>query len=139
LVIAGAVVLCRGGDCYKTFGTAFPDWFGNLGASVYTLFQVMTLESWSMGIVRPVMETYPLAWIFFIPFILIATFTMLNLFIAVIVNAMQGMQEEERQKIEHAFQETAHSESEAILKEIRALRAEVAAMRQASVPDATNT
>lgn len=37
------------------FGEAFPDWFGSLGASLYTLFQVMTLESWSMGIVRPVM------------------------------------------------------------------------------------
>lgn len=117
----------------KTFGHPFPEWFGNLGASFYTLFQVMTLESWSMGIVRPVMEAYPLAWIFFIPFILIATFTMLNLFIAVIVNAMQGMQEEERQKIEHEFQETAHSESEAILQEIRALRAEVTALREAPV------
>ncbi|MGC1442221.1 MAG: ion transporter, partial [Burkholderiaceae bacterium] len=37
------------------FGQAFPDWFGNIGESAYTLFQVMTLESWSMGIVRPVM------------------------------------------------------------------------------------
>ena len=84
----------------KLFGQAFPDWFGSLGASLYTLFQVMTLESWSMGIARPVMEQFPYAWAFFVPFILIATFTMLNLFIAVIVNAVQSMHDEEH-KAEH--------------------------------------
>ena len=74
----------------QVFGDRFPDWFGTLGRSLYTLFQVMTLESWSMGIVRPLMEVFPYAWTFFIPFILVATFTMLNLFIGVIVGAMQG-------------------------------------------------
>lgn len=77
----------------QLFGDAFPDWFGTLGLSFYTLFQVMTLESWSMGIVRPVMEVYPLAWLYFVPFILIATFMMLNLFIAVIVDAIQTNRE----------------------------------------------
>ena len=48
----GAVIATR------LFGAAFPDWFGTLGASAYTLFQVMTLESWSMGISRPVMEQF---------------------------------------------------------------------------------
>jgi voltage-gated sodium channel len=79
----------------KIFGDMFPDWFGTLGLSLYTLFQVMTLESWSMGIARPVMEAFPYAWVFFIPFILIATFTMLNLFIAIIVNAMQSFNDAE--------------------------------------------
>lgn len=73
------------------FGQAFPDWFGNLGRSLYTLFQVMTLESWSMGIVRPVMEHSPWAWAFFVPFILVSAFTMLNLFVAVIVDTMGQM------------------------------------------------
>ena len=73
----------------KLFGGAFPQWFGTLGDSAFTLFQVMTLESWAMGIVRPVMEIYPEAWIFFLIFILASTFTLLNLFIAVIVNAIQ--------------------------------------------------
>ncbi len=76
------------------YGATFPEWFGSLGRSAYTLFQVMTLESWSMGIVRPIMNEHPLAWVFFIPFILIATFTLLNLFIAVIVNAVQKVQQE---------------------------------------------
>lgn len=75
----------------ELFGEAFPEWFGTLGRSLYSLFQIMTLESWSMGIVRPVMEVYPWAWAFFVPFIVIATFTILNLFIGIIVSTMQEL------------------------------------------------
>jgi len=75
----------------RLFGEYFPQWFGSLGASLYSLFQIMTLESWSMGIVRPVMEVYPYAWAFFVPFIMIATFTILNLFIGIIVSTMQEL------------------------------------------------
>ena len=77
----------------KLYGAEFPDWFGSLGESAYTLFQVMTLESWSMGIVRPVMEAHPYAWLFFVPFILATSFTVLNLFIGIIVSAMQSEHE----------------------------------------------
>jgi voltage-gated sodium channel len=73
------------------FGESFPQWFGSLGASLFSLFQIMTLESWSMGIVRPVMEVFPWAWAFFVPFIVIATFTILNLFIGIIVSTMQEL------------------------------------------------
>ena len=71
------------------FGETHPQWFGHLGQSLYSLFQIMTLESWSMGIVRPVMESHPWAWMFFVPFIVFATFTILNLFIGIIVSTMQ--------------------------------------------------
>jgi len=110
----------------QLFGSAFPDWFGTLPRSLYSLFQIMTLESWSMGIVRPVMERYPYAWAFFVPFILIATFTMLNLFIAVVVNAMQSRYHEE----EAAEAQAAHIEREQMLVEVRALREEVAALTE---------
>ncbi len=73
----------------KLFGAAFPDWFGTLGRSLYSLFQIMTLESWSMGIVRPVMELYPYAWAFFVPFIMVTTFAVVNLLVGLIVNSMQ--------------------------------------------------
>ncbi|KZN58355.1 voltage-gated sodium channel [Pseudoalteromonas luteoviolacea NCIMB 1942] len=71
------------------------EWFGSIGASAYTLFQVMTLESWSMGIVRPTMELFPQSWLFFVPFIIITSFAVLNLFIGIIVDAMQIMHDEE--------------------------------------------
>ncbi len=73
----------------KLFGDTFPDWFGTLGYSAYSLFQIMTLESWSMGIVRPVMEIYPYAWAFFVPFIMMTTFAVVNLLVGLIVNSMQ--------------------------------------------------
>ncbi|MFO7724993.1 MAG: ion transporter [Oceanipulchritudo sp.] len=73
------------------FGETHPDWFGTLGTSLFSLFQIMTLESWSMGIVRPVMEVHPWAWAFFVPFIVITTFTILNLFIGIIVSTMQEL------------------------------------------------
>ena len=103
----------------KLFGGAFPEWFGDMGRSLYSLFQIMTLESWSMGIVRPVMEVYPYAWAFFVPFILLTSFIVLNLFIGVIVNAMSEATEEE-----------AHGEREMILDELRGLKDEIAALRR---------
>ncbi len=105
----------------KLFGEAFPEWFGNLGASLYSLFQIMTLESWSMGIVRPVMEQFPYAWAFFVPFILLTSFIVLNLFIGVIVNAMA-----------EATGEEAHSEREEILERLKNLQDEVSALREAA-------
>ena len=107
------------------FGASHPEWFGSISHSMYTLFQIMTLESWSMGIVRPVMESHPYAWLFFIPFILIATFTVLNLFIAIIVDAMQTMHEAVVQKEEAVLTEVVHSEGAQIEQELRAVREEL--------------
>ncbi len=83
------------------FGDLFPQWFGNLGRSMYSLFQIMTLESWSMGIVRPVMEAFPYAWIFFIPFIMVTTFMVLNLFIGIIVDAIATVKEQDNVDEQH--------------------------------------
>ncbi|SMX26196.1 Ion transport protein [Pelagimonas phthalicica] len=85
----GAVIATR------LFGDAFPEWFGTLGQSAYSLFQIMTLESWSMGIVRPVMEVFPYAWVFFVPFIMVTTFAVVNLLVGLIVNSMQDAHAEE--------------------------------------------
>ena len=85
------------------FGDLFPQWFGNLGRSLYSLFQIMTLESWSMGIVRPVMEAFPYAWIFFIPFIMVTTFMVLNLFIGIIVDAIATVKEQDNEDNQPQF------------------------------------
>ncbi len=121
----GSVILLLGLIFYvaavmatKLFGGSFPQWFGSVGASLYSLFQIMTLESWSMGIVRPIMEVYPWAWAFFVPFVLVTSFVVLNLFIAIIVNAMHEEADEEQS-----------AQRDIILDEIRGLRQEVAAMR----------
>lgn len=125
----------------KLFGEAFPEWFGSLGESLYTLFQIMTLESWSMGIARPVMEEFPYAWAFFVPFILTATFIMLNLFIAVIVNAVQIMHDEEKKHTDNTSlsdaieqptlppTQTEMTQAE-ILRQVQALQFEIQSLRR---------
>ena len=110
----------------KLFGGSFPDWFGTLGASLYTLFQIVTLESWSMGIVRPVMEVHPYAWVFFVPFILVVTFAVLNLFIAIIVNAMQTASGAD--EAQHHKENEAHFAE--LLDELKGLRQEISDLRR---------
>ena len=102
----------------KLFGASFPDWFGTLGLSAYSLFQIMTLESWSMGIVRPVMEVYPFAWAFFVPFILITTFAVVNLVVGLIVNSMQDAHAEEEVAATGEYREEILRRLEAIEKKL---------------------
>jgi len=115
----------------KLFGGAFPQWFGSIGESMYSLFQIMTLESWSMGIVRPVMETYPAAWAFFVPFIVISSFTVLNLFIAIIVDSMQSIHEAEAKEVVDTVSKVVYAEGDVLAAEIARLREEVRELKGA--------
>ncbi|HSN71576.1 MAG TPA: ion transporter [Steroidobacteraceae bacterium] len=115
----------------QLFGADFPEWFGTIGRSMYTLFQVMTLESWSMGIVRPVMAEFPAAWAFFLPFILATTFTMLNLFVAIIVSAMQSQTDASTERTVGAVVEATHEVDVHVHEELTQLRAEISELRRA--------
>jgi len=108
----------------KLFGAISPELFGTLGASLFTLFQVMTVEGWP-DIARGVMTQSPQAWIFFVVYLLIATFMVLNLFIAVVVNAMQSQVAED-------LKDEGEAHTRLILQEVRALRREVEALRASS-------
>lgn len=104
------------------FGSEFEEWFGSIGASMYSLFQIMTLESWSMGIVRPVMKVYPYAWVFFVPFILVTSFAVINLFIGVIVDAMQTVQDD--------IVDEVHSDALHLDKKLLSIEKELAELRR---------
>ena len=108
------------------FGPVAPEFFGNLGASLFTLFQVMTVEGWP-DIARSVMAQSPYAWMFFVVYLLIATFMVLNLFIAVVVNAMQSQVTED-------LKGDGEVHTRLILEEVRGLRQELEALRKASLP-----
>jgi len=108
----------------KLFAEHFPQWFGTLGGSVYTLFQIMTLEGWA-DIARSVMEVYPIAWLFFVIFILVSTFTMLNLFIAVVVTSMQS---EHTREID--VERTNASPEADLRRELAEMRSEIHALRE---------
>jgi len=108
----------------KLFGASFPQWFGSLGQSGYSLFQIMTLESWSMGIVRPVMEVYPYAWAFFVPFIMVTTFAVVNLLVGLIVNSMQDAHSAEEGERTDAYRDE-------VLERLKAIEIMVNADRSA--------
>ncbi|WP_020574825.1 ion transporter [Actinopolymorpha alba] len=127
--LLGLVIYVAGVIATKLFGPISPEFFGNLGTTLFTLFQVMTGEAWP-DIARELMAEAPMAWIFFVIYILISSFAVLNLFIAVVVNAMEAEVAEER-RAEDAEQEAAAMERDRILlEELRALRAEVAELRK---------
>lgn len=109
----------------KLFGQTHPDLFGSLGATAYTLFQIMTFDDWSGGVVKPLSEQYPYAIAFFLAFILLSTFMALNLFIGVIVNALDTETPEDAPKLHDREQE------DRILAEIKALREELAELKAA--------
>jgi voltage-gated sodium channel len=111
------------------FGADFPQLFGTLGTSLFTLFTIMTLEGWVDGVVRPIMEKFPYAWLFFIPFIIGTTFTVLNLFIGIIVNAMQEEHAKAEAAERDAEREMMHDETAPLVAEIKQMRAELAALR----------
>lgn len=102
----------------KLFSSSFPVWFGDLGRSAYSLFQIMTLESWSMGIVRPVMDVYPYAWVFFVPFIMVTTFAVVNLLVGLIVNSMQDAHAEETNAATDAYRDEVLARLSAIEQQL---------------------
>jgi len=118
LFVIGAVVAT------KLYGETFPQYFGTMGESLFSLFTVMTLEGWP-DLAREVMAVHPNAWAFFIPFLVVTAFMVLNLFIGVIVNAMEETAQEEELKLEELEREL----NATLLAEIRALRSEIAETR----------
>lgn len=82
------------------FGEAFPEFFGTIGKSMYSLFQIMTLESWSMGIARPVISVFPVAWVYFVAFILTSSFIVMNVIVGVVVNAISELSERAKKEQE---------------------------------------
>ena len=112
------------------FGPDFPQWFGHLGRSMYTLFQIMTLESWSMGIVRPIMNDYPWAWVYFIPFILFSSFVLLNFLIGIIVDAIAHIKNE-RSQVDQTQQMAT------LIDEIQTLQQQVAQLSKQKTDETT--
>nr|WP_321265450.1 ion transporter [uncultured Sulfurimonas sp.] len=109
----------------QLYADTFPQWFGTLGESFYTLFQIMTLESWSMGIVRPIMEVHPFAWMFFVPFIFMVTFIMVNLIVAIVVDAMAEINKDETSSVVdeiHTHEDSTSLQLEKLHLELRELK-----------------
>jgi len=113
----------------KLFGTAFPEWFGNIGASLFSLFQIMTLEGWA-EISRSVMNVYPFSNIYFILFILLASYTTLNIFIAIVVNTMSEVQQKTSKESVKKIEDFIIDENEELRQDIRLLKEQILKMEE---------
>lgn len=122
----------------KLFGVTSPEYFGDLGKSLWTLFQVMTGEAWP-EIARTVMAQHPMAWLFFLIYILISTFVVLNLFLAVMVSAMEGARGEEEERVHLQEREQDKATDAVILDELAALREEIRSLRESVSAQAGGT
>jgi voltage-gated sodium channel len=110
----------------KLFGGTNPELFGTLGTSAYTLFQSMTFDDWSNGIVKPLIEKdHAYGWLFVIAFMVVSAFMVLNLFIGVVVTALDAVTDDGKPK--KADEGPYDGE---MLAELRALRSEVRDLRE---------
>ncbi len=108
----------------------FPQYFGDMGKTFFTLFQIMTLESWSSGIARPMMDVLPYAYVFFIPFILLATYTTLNVFIAIVVNTMNEIHRAETEDEVTREKEAMHMEHRQMMEYLKNIQAKVSKLEK---------
>jgi voltage-gated sodium channel len=130
LLLIGLVFYVAAVMAVNLYGADYPEQFGTLGRSLFTLFTVMTLEGWVDDVVKPILVKHPYAWIFFISFIVVTTFTVLNLIIGIIVNAISEEHAENESKERKAERKIMHEETAPLLREIRSLRAEIASLRE---------
>lgn len=105
----------------KLFSSDFPIWFGNLGGTMFSLFQIMTLEGWA-EIARSVMIKYPSAILYFIIFILLASYTTLNIFIAIVVNTMSEVQQRVTNMSVDKIEEIIQDEKEELKNDIKNIK-----------------
>lgn len=112
------------------FGANYPEYFGDLGKATFTLFQIMTLESWSSAVARPIMEDTPFAALYFVTFILIATYTTLNIFIAIVVNTMNEVSLKDLQEEEEHIKDFVSKENEQLHKKIDELTRAIYELKQ---------
>ncbi len=113
----------------KLFGSAYPEWFGNLGISMFSLFQIMTLEGWA-EMSRTVMETFPLSHLYFILFILLASYMTLNIFIAIVVNTMSEVQQQTSKEGVEKVENIIQDEKEELREDIRQLKEQIIKMEE---------
>ncbi len=101
---------------YQFFHDHDPEHWRNLGISLLSLFRVITLEDWT-DIMYTAMELHPWAWLYFVSFVVLASFVVINLFIAVVINNLNTVKEERLR----ASQEP--KSADALINELRATQA----------------
>lgn len=108
---------------YHLFHDVDPTHWRNLGISLLSLFRIVTLEDWT-DIMYAAMAIKPWAWVYFVSFVVLGTFVIINLFIAVVLNNL------EEAKAERLAEMTPTASAEEILRELRDTQDALARIQQ---------
>ena len=95
--ITAALLFVYGMIGWLMFAEAIPEHWGNIGRAMLTLFVMLTLENFPNYMYEG-MDVHPASWIYFVSFILIAAFIVLNVLIGIVLNSMEEAREAERRK-----------------------------------------
>lgn len=112
------------------FAGVYPDHFGSLHETLYTLFQVMTLESWSEGVARPVIAQIPLASVYFVSFVMISAFIMVNVIVGIVVGAIEDSRAKLAEEIEAEKHACEPADESALHSELAQVREHLAAVER---------
>jgi voltage-gated sodium channel len=123
LLLMGIIFYIYGVAGYHLFHAHNPELWGSLGISLLTLFRVVTLEDWT-DVMYNAMEMHPLSWIYFVSFVVVGTFVVINLFIAVVLNNLEQAKQEQLEAIR------TPPGKEDILKELRETQAALARLQR---------
>ena len=116
LILMSIVVYIYAIMGYHLFHSHDPDNWRNLGTALLTLFNILTLEGWT-EVMNTAMEAYPWAWVYFVSFVVLGTFVVINMFIAIIINNLDEAKSERLRDLE------GPASREELLREIRATQA----------------
>ena len=114
---------------FHLFNEHDPTHWGNLGLSLLTLFRIVTLEDWT-DVMYQAMVLHPMAWLYFVSFVIVGTFVIINLFIAVVLNNLEEAKQERLSSLQ------APLGREELLDHLRATQVMLAELQRRLVNDA---
>jgi voltage-gated sodium channel len=114
------------------FSVQDPEHWGTLGAALLTLFQLVTLEGW-VEVMNTALKTHPWAWIFFVSFVMLGTFVVLNLFIAVVINNLEASKLEQLEELDITHEDVLE-ELERTRKALKDLQAKISRLPETRGP-----
>ena len=107
------------------YGKNFPDFFGDIAKSAFSLFQIMTFDAWTDSIVRPIMKVHDFAWIYFISFIVMTALVILNLLLGFIVASVEHETNKENTSEQHEIK----GDTKELLSQMKKMNEELKTIR----------
>jgi voltage-gated sodium channel len=128
-VLVTLILFVYGMVGWSIFGNSIPEDWGDIGTAMLTLFVMLTLENFPVYMDRG-MEVHSWSWIYFVSFVLIAAFIVINVFIGIVLNSLEEAREIERRRRVGIGVETVDFAPAPVMERIKMLRAALDELEQ---------